>query len=78
MVVASSEREKTTKNNSSTHTRVYATNIFNNQGISSYVPAYLYETGHTLYIVFVSDAARSVDKEIEHFPSARLYSTPYI
>lgn len=33
MVVASPEREKTTKVNSSTHTFMYATNILNNQVI---------------------------------------------
>ena len=62
MVVASSEREKTTKNNSSTHTRMYATNMFNYQKIYSCM------TPDTRIVKFSHDAARSAEIEIDIVP----------
>ena len=62
MVVASSEREKTTKINSSTHTRMYATNIFNNQVICLCV------TPDTRIVKFSHGTARSAEIEIDIVP----------
>lgn len=62
MVVASPEREKTTKDNSSTHTQMYATNMFNYQKIYSYV------TPDTRIVQFFHDAARSAEIEIDIVP----------
>ena len=62
MVVASSEREKTTKANSSTHTRMYATNMLNYQMIC------LRMTLDTRIVKFFHDAARSAEIEIDIVP----------